>query len=628
MPKSLDQATVLRSTIATCLNLDDPKSVFLFAGAGAGKTRAIVDAMREFRNEYGQTLRDSGKRVAIITYTKAASEEIISRMDFDTIFAVSTIHSFAWEQIRPFSTEIKESLRTSLISEIETIREKQRTGRSGTKAAVEREIQIEAKQKRLERLQKTKQFTYNPNGENIGKNSLNHSEVISILAKFLAESELMRKLLIQKHPVLLIDESQDTQKNLIDSFFMLQSLHSKTFSLMLFGDTMQRIYADGKVGLEDSIPTDWATPAISVNHRCPKRVIQLINKIRATADDHQQTAAEGTQEGVVRVFVIEDHDDLDKTGTESEIAAMMAAATSDELWHNRQEVKTLTLEHHMAAKRAKFINFFEPLHRIAKFKTGLLDGSLRGIGFMSKQLAPLVKALRTGNRFAVARITRSFSPLLLAANLESSSKPIEDISKARDATLSLLRLWDNDADPSIVEVLKSVSNSRLLEVPDIFAPILHFSEAEQSREDTADINPEIDAWRKALQVPYSQFESYVEYIADRSPFGTHQGIKGLQFPRVMVIIDDNEARGFMFSYEKLLGVKTPTSTDLKNQTEGKETSLQRTQRLLYVTCSRAQQSLALVVYTREVSTTIESLKAKEWFNDDEISLVSSKVTAG
>ena len=48
---------------------------------------------------------------------------------------------------------------------------------------------------------------------------------------------------------------------------------------------------------------------------------------------------------------------------------------------------------------------------------------------------------------------------------------------------------------------------------------------------------------------------------DDAPFDTHQGVKGLEFPRVFVVIDDEAARGFMFSYEKLFGARAMTSTD-------------------------------------------------------------------
>ena len=126
------------------------------------------------------------------------------------------------------------------------------------------------------------------------------------------------------------------------------------------------------------------------------------------------------------------------------------------------------------------------------------------------------------------------------------------------------------------------------------------------------------AWDNALSVPFSQLESYVQYISDKSPFGTHQGIKGLQFPRVMVVLDDNEARGFMFSYDKLFGAKAPTSTDQRNVKEGKETSIDRTRRLFYVTCSRAQGSLAIVAYTKESEMIKSYVISQGWFEEDEV----------
>lgn len=55
----------------------------------------------------------------------------------------------------------------------------------------------------------------------------------------------------------------------------------------------------------------------------------------------------------------------------------------------------------------------------------------------------------------------------------------------------------------------------------------------------------------------------------------------------MVILDDEEALGFLFSYKKLFGAKEPTTTDKQN--EWKETSIDRTRRLFYVTCSRAEK---------------------------------------
>ena len=491
-------------------------------------------------------------------------------------------------------------------------------------AKVATQPQIESKQKRLQHLDVIKQFTYNPNGENVGKNSLNHAEVIAISAAFLANKPLMRQVLIRKHPVLLIDESQDTQKDLIDAFFALQAEHPDQFSLCLFGDTMQRIYADGKVGLEQAVPADWEKPAIAVNHRCPRRIVTLLNRIRSEADGARQEPRQDAQEGFVRLFLINDVDGVDKLTVETAAARIMAEATSDDEWMSQQEVKVLTLEHHMAARRGCFDRFFEPLYKVDNFKTGLLDGTLSGIAFFAQQVLPLVQAMQSEDRFAVARVVKDHSPIMSPERLSGSTTSLEEIFKARRSVESVYSQWNDGADPVLLDVLWAIDHEDLFGIPDVFAPIL--SDTDGQGEDVESVpadadndrDPEVDAWRKALSVPFSQLQAYVKYISDRSPFGTHQGIKGLQFPRVMVILDDNEARGFMFSYEKLLGAKALTNTDEKNRLEGKDTSVDRTRRLFYVTCSRAQRSLAVIVYTKEADKVASHMSRVGWFEDQEV----------
>ena len=622
MPETVTQGDELRKTIAACLDLEEPKSFFLYAGTG--KTRAVVEALDIFRERYGTQFRQSGQKVAVITYTNAACDEIRRRIDFDPIFAVSTIHSFAWEQIRTHQKDIAACLHVRLSNQIAELRSKQASGRPGTKAARERKIQIESKWNRLQHLDAIKQFTYNPNGENIGKNSLNHAEVIAITAKFLADKPLMRQILIRKHPVLLIDESQDTQKDLIDAFFALQAKHPDQFSLSLFGDTMQRIYADGKVGLEQAVPADWKKPALGVNHRCPKRIVTLLNRIRSEADGAQQEPRPDAQEGFVRLFLINDADSVDKQEVEAEAARKMAEATSDDEWMNQEAVKVLTLEHHMAARRGGFSLFFEPLYRIDNFRTGLLDGTLNGVAFFAQQVRPLVQAMQSNAKFAVAQVVKDHSPILSAERLNGSTTSLKEIRTARRSVESVFSLWVDGADPVLLDVLKMIDHEDLFGIPDVFAPILSDPDGQEEEvvsvpaQAEDDKNPEVDAWREALSAPFSQFEAYAEYISDRSPFGTHQGIKGLQFPRVMVILDDIEARGFMFSYEKLLGAKALTTIDERNRLEGRDTSLDRTRRLFYVTCSRAQQSLAVIVYTKDSNKVADHMSSVGWFEDQEV----------
>ena len=60
---------------------------------------------------------------------------------------------------------------------------------------------------------------------------------------------------------------------------------------------------------------------------------------------------------------------------------------------------------------------------------------------------------------------------------------------------------------------------------------------------------------------------------------------------------------------------------MNNINEGKETSVERTQRLLYVTCTRAKESLAVVMYTDNPEGVKTEAIRKGWFEDNEIILM-------
>ena len=44
--------------IRNCLDQDNPKSFFLFAGAGSGKTKSLIDALNFFLDKYVSASRD------------------------------------------------------------------------------------------------------------------------------------------------------------------------------------------------------------------------------------------------------------------------------------------------------------------------------------------------------------------------------------------------------------------------------------------------------------------------------------------------------------------------------------------------------------------------------------------
>lgn len=169
-------------------------------------------------------------------------------------------------------------------------------------------------------------------------------------------------------------------------------------------------------------------------------------------------------------------------------------------------------------------------------------------------------------------------------------------------------------------MLKKVGETNLFEVPEILRPFTKNVEesTEEFEEAEYDKNDELVAWRNFLETSFDQIERYSQYIEGEAQYDTHQGIKGLEFPRVCVIMDDSEARGFWFSYEKLFGAKE----DSKRKDLGQETSIDRRRRLFYVTCSRAEDSLALVAYTSSPEEVRNHVITEGWFKEGEIELIT------
>lgn len=597
--------------IAGCLTLSSPRSFFLFAGAGSGKTRSLVTALNHVRAQSGAALRLKGQRVAVITFTNAASDEIKSRLAFDPLIDVSTIHSFAWSLISGLNRDIREYLRSALAVDIKELEELQARGRKTSAASANRLSKIASKTKRLANLDFAKKFVYSPTGDNRGRDALSHAEVIAMTASFLEKKPTMQSILVGRYPLLLIDESQDTNKTLIEALFAVQAVHKGRFALGLLGDMMQRIYNDGKDGLGQGLPPDWATPGKQMNHRCPRRVVTLINKVRASTDQQVQKWRSDSAEGVVRLFILPG-DTADKADAERMIAQHMAGVTADEKWRDSKSCKSLTLEHRMAARRMNFLEIFVPLYEVDSWRTSLLGGELPAVRFFSAEVLPLVQARQRNDSFSVARIAKALSPLMSPESLRAAKGKKDQLKEVSQAIDQLMALWKDGADPALFEVLRSVAITNLLVIPESLQVALH-EEAANVDDGDEDVDERqtkrATAIRTFLAAPFSQVEPFATYIAGKAHFDTHQGVKGLEFDRVMVIMDDGEARGFLFKYENLFGGKGAG-----------DPSVEGTRRLFYVTCSRAKQSLALVAYTDDPARVRLFVLREGWFDSDEIEM--------
>lgn len=597
--------------IKLCFSEDNPKSFFMFAGAGSGKTRSLINALSFLDKEIGVKLSTYSKQVAVITYTNAACDEISKRLQYKPIFAVSTIHSFLWELIKNFQADIKAWVIESIKNDIAELNEKQAKGRGGD-AAAKRVEEIRKKTTRLSKIESIKKFSYNPNGDNVGYDSLSHNEVIKMGSEFITTEETMQEILIGKYPILLIDESQDTKKELVDALLAVHEKYKTKFIIGMFGDTMQKIYMDGKDNLASCIPDEWEKPEKVMNHRSAMRIVKLANTIRNIIDKQQQRPRSDAEIGMVHLFIASTSSS--KEEIEHRAVQIMAKKANDDNWLDASKYKSLILEHHMAASRFGFSNLYLPLNESKSFDTSLREGSISELSFLSNVISPLVNAYQNDNDFEVSKIVRQYSPLLnKKAFLECPKDQAKLLQAAENAVEDLLSLWKDGAIPTCVDILKTIKKNSLFNLNDRVDNILSEEEKDEDKK--------VTALRKALSVPFDELERYSAYVTGNTQFATHQGVKGLEFPRVMVIMDDIEAKGFLFSYEKLFGAKSRTETDIKNEREGKDTGIMRTARLFYVACTRAEKSLAVVAYTEDTEAVKNTAISNGWFTKEEIDVL-------
>lgn len=549
--------------------------------------------------------------MAVITFTNAATNEIVNRLDYSPIFHVSTIHSFVWNVIQYYQTDIRKLYCQHIQEDIGELGAKLDKAKNKTAKTYLSNIEkLELKKEQLEKTKAIEKFVYNPNGSNPEHNALKHAEVIRIAAQMIMESPMLQRVIAQQYPILLIDESQDTKKELVDAFFEIQKYFGDIFTLGLLGDQKQRIYADGKENMESFLPDGWEKPVKRMNYRSAKRIIQLANTIGMGIDIHaEQTPREDVDDGFVRLFVVQQHDDINKDEVETTIMRMMSEHTQDDKWSGEgTDVKILTLEHMMAARRLGFNCFYAPFSKVSKYQMTLLQGSVSEIEFLTKVVLPMAESMKGDGRIAL-EILKENSPLLKG---EQTEKPYELYLRCREGAKRVADIVNGNA--TIRCIVNEILKFQLLSIPDVVkqAYLLKPSDLDDNTE--ADLR----AWVEVMDLSVDMVQSYDDYVNHRSRFDTHQGVKGLEFDRVMVIIDDSEINGRLFSYDKLFSVKELSDKDRENQENGKETTIERTQRLFYVTCTRAKNSLAVVMYTDNPDGVKANAIKKKWFNEDEI----------
>lgn len=632
-----------------CLTATEKRCFNMVAGAGSGKTTSLVKALSTLVAERGASLKLHRQRIACITYTEVAAEEIWSDVGNNSIVHVSTIHSFLWMVARTFQKDIRDWVLSRVNERIEELkstasdfgpRVQQRT-RDKNRRDVER---FEAIKPQIEAV---RGFTYGT-GSDYANGILGHDDIIRMATDFIRERRLFQTILVQQFPYVFVDESQDTQEAVVTALKQVAARAGGRFCLGFFGDPMQKIYATG-IGVV-SLEEDWLHIPKEENFRCSTTVLNVANAIRKSGDDLVQVGGR-TQEvvgarlpvlGTARIFILSA--DNQRDGNVAAIRNWVADRNVDEAWRigPNADVKMLVIVHRMAANRLGFGNLYAAMNDKAPqaFRDGFLDATAWPLRPFQSFVLPMVEAIEADDEFAAMTLLREYSPLL-----ERDRFPKEGVAKLlaslRAASYRLRDLMAPGSGATVHDVLSLLCDSQLTSLDPLLRSYLadgitdakpenqRAAQKEEAREEEDDDGgKEIAAMTLYLACLASEFRGYREYIQEKSPFSTQQGIKGTEFGRILVILDDEESTHVQFSYDKYFGVVPPSKRDLQNIAEGKETTIDRTRRLFYVCCTRAQIDLVVVYFSQDPAEAERCVRASKIFQDTDILTAASLAQIG
>ena len=260
----------------------------MVAGAGSGKTTSLIKGLTEILDKHGERLKLRRQRVACITYTDIAAEEIAGDVGNNPLVHVSTIHSFLWSLVRSFQSDIQAWVANRIDEKIVELKETAANFGPRVQQRTRDKNQADTVRYEQQRAQigRVRSFTYGT-GSDYVNGILGHDDIIKMVPQFIVERPLMRSLLAQQYPFLFVDESQDTMENVVLALTHVDNELGDKFCLGFFGDPMQRIYPTG-IG---TIPTgtNWMNITKPENFRCPASVLNVANAIRRDGDGLVQT---------------------------------------------------------------------------------------------------------------------------------------------------------------------------------------------------------------------------------------------------------------------------------------------------------------------------------------------------
>lgn len=518
------------------------QSFLIDAGAGSGKTSSLIRALDFIRGPDRSSVIGEGQRVACITFTNVAKNEIIERTEHDPLFVVSTIHDFLWASIKNFQKELRPAL----------LAFNDRLPASSRRKQDQEEL--------AEALKTVPTIAYSDRGANFLEGRIFHDDLLGVAHIMFHDHPLLSKVVAARFPFIFVDEYQDTDPLVVSALLdhLLKTEHPPLIGF--FGDKMQNIYSGGVGELSADQQAQLVQIKKEENYRCSKAVIDVLNKVRT--DIQQEPAGANLPGGAVYVS-------LTGTAPDADIAELAVQKAQDVFgWSVQGELKVLFLTHRLIARKAGYADLLAAFASRGSFTQDKFQSGEDPIAaFFLKKVEPFITAWREGR---VGRAISSLKerPIPIAGAAEKAR-----VKAALDDLIKLI-----DAGGTIEAILMHLRAAQLVTLlDDLEAAVAGPVVAAEAGSPEAAHQAFLDL---LLAVPYLEVSRYRAVLENSMPFSTKHGVKGDEFQNVIVVLDDAGANWNQYSFGKLLA-----GTDTSESRE------RRTRHLFYVCCSRAKDKL-------------------------------------
>jgi DNA helicase-2/ATP-dependent DNA helicase PcrA len=559
--------------------MDAKKNFLVEAGAGAGKTYTLIKALKYQIEKHGNTYLRENKKIACITYTNVAKEEIKSRTDNHNVVYSETIHAFGWGLIKDFQKAIK--IRLPHLSNKWKERIEEADGIS------------------------KKEVKYNLGYPKITDENifLHHDDVIKLLTSFLDDSKF-QKILTSRYPVVFIDEYQDTNKDLA-SAIVKNFIETETGPLIgFFGDHWQKIYGTNSCGLITATEGKIEVIDKQANFRSNRLIVKALNKIRP---DLEQFEFNSNSAGEIIVFHSNNWDGERrneghwKDDLPEQAAHNYLEKTIRELQERGWDIcpsstKILMLTNSVLASEQGYRSIFNVFNDTDDF----LKKNDDYISFLADIVEPGAEAFLSGKYGAMLRAFNMNAPKIRRHS--DKEKWDQDLMRLND-------LRNKGTIGDVIDLLKLTHKprpaKRIEEKESKYGRLLLKSEEERNEDE----NKFLQKISSIRAIPYSELKNVVKYVEEKTLFSTKHGVKGAEFENVLIVF----GRGWNhYNWNQMLewvhgGVP-----------RGKEDSYERNRNLFYVACSRPKERLAMLFTQKLSDNALNTLN--RWFGENIIAI--------